>query len=300
MTGQFLKNSAEPGWVGKTEGDGDFSHALGAGAEKVLGLRDSAAVMIVLIGQAHHLLEYSREVGRGHSGFPGNVVEVYIGSVVVVDKTNGLLDLMVLAGGNGGRRPSRRGRRTGLGKDVLSALLIRLTKGEIEVDLCGQLGYAEGFLQIIAGAAPKCLDRHLLVAVCRDNDNENGWRDVLDLFHDIDAGYVGQPVFDDREIDVATPLHPLDRNPAGLDRDDSVGVGKALDVPSIVVNDQYLGRYGISHGGWTRVVCTFPAVFRALVSRWLGSHCDNSPNPSAQTPARNGLGDMFGGTRATR
>jgi hypothetical protein len=56
MADQLYEDSAEAGWVGKTDGDGDFSHAPGAGAEKVLGLRDSADVKIVVIGQAHHML----------------------------------------------------------------------------------------------------------------------------------------------------------------------------------------------------------------------------------------------------
>ena len=101
MAGEFLENSAEAGWIGKTEGDGDFGYVLGAGAEKVLGLRDSSAAEVILIGQAHHLLEYSGKVGGGHSGLPGNGVVADIGSVVVIDKTNGLLDLMVLAEGDG-------------------------------------------------------------------------------------------------------------------------------------------------------------------------------------------------------
>ena len=82
MAGEFFEDSAEAGCVGKTEGGGDFDYALGAGAEKVLGFRDSAAVKIVLIGQTYHLLEYSREVGWGHAGLPGNGVEADIGSVV--------------------------------------------------------------------------------------------------------------------------------------------------------------------------------------------------------------------------
>ena len=172
----FLKILPKPVWVGKTEGDGDLGYALGAGAEKVLGLRDSSAIEIILIGQAHHLLEYSGKVGRGHSGLPGGGGEADIGSVVVVDKTNGLLDLMVPAEGDGGRRRSRLRRRIGPGKDVLSARWI---------------GYAEGLLEVIAGAAPECLDRHLLVAVCRDDENENRGLNVLDLFHDVDAGHVG-------------------------------------------------------------------------------------------------------------
>jgi hypothetical protein len=49
MAGQLYEYSTEAGWVGKNVEDGDFSHALGAGAEKVLGLRDSAVVKIVLI-----------------------------------------------------------------------------------------------------------------------------------------------------------------------------------------------------------------------------------------------------------
>jgi hypothetical protein len=111
MAGQIYDNSAKVSWVGKNEEDGDFSHASGASAEKVLGLRDSAAVKIVLIGQAHHLLEYSRKVGWGHDGLPGNGVETDIGPVVVVDKTNGLQDLMVQAEGYGGRLRPRQRRR---------------------------------------------------------------------------------------------------------------------------------------------------------------------------------------------
>ena len=283
----FLKILPKPVWVGKTEGNGDLGYALGAGAEKVLGLRDSSAIEIILIGQAHHLLECSGKVGGGHSGLPGDGVEADIGSVVIVDKTNGLLDLMVLAGGDGGRRHSRLRRRLGPGKDVLSALFIRVPEGEIEVDLRGKLGYAEGLLKVIAGAAPECLDRHLLVAVCRDDDNENGGLNVLDLFHDVDAGHVGQPVFNDREIDVAAPFHPLDRNPAGLGRDDSIGVGKTLDIPveeiGIVVNDQYLRRYGLSHGGRTRMISTLPAMLRVTVSRWSVDHCGHSAHPKVSS-----------------
>ncbi len=178
MAGDLFENSAEAGWIGKTEGSGDFGHALGAGAEKVLGLRDSAAVKIVLIGQAHHLLKYSGKVGEGHSGLPCGGGEADIGSVVVVDKANCLLDLMVLAEGDGGRLRPRQLRRIGPGKDVLSARC---------------LGYAEWILKVIAGAVPECLDRHLLIAACRDDDNENGGLNVLDLFHDIDAGHIGQP-----------------------------------------------------------------------------------------------------------
>ena len=202
---------------------------------------------------------------------------------------------MILAEGDGGMRHSRLGRRLGPGKDVLSALFIRVPEGEIEVDLRGKLGYAEGLLEVIAGAAPECLDRHLLVAVCRGDENENGGLDVLDLFHDVDAGHVGQPVFNDCEIDVAAPFHPLDRNPAGLGRDDSIGVGKTLDIPleesGIVVNDQYLTRYGVSHGGRTRVASTLPAMLRVMVSRWLVDHCGHAAHPSVQTPVQNGLGD---------
>ena len=47
---------------------------------------------------------------------------------------------MILAEGDGGRWPSRLGRRLGPGKDVLSALFIRVPEGEIEVDLRGKLG----------------------------------------------------------------------------------------------------------------------------------------------------------------
>jgi len=150
MAGQLLENSAEAGWVGKTEGGGNFGYALGTGAEKVLGLRDSSAIEIILIGQAHHLLEYSGKVGGGHSGLPGGGGEADIGSVVVVDKTNGLLDFMVLADGDDGRWRSRLGRRIGPRKDVLAARW---------------LGYAEWLLKVIAGLALECLDRHLLVAV---------------------------------------------------------------------------------------------------------------------------------------
>ncbi len=276
MAGQLFEISAETGRIGKAEGDGDFSHALGAGTEKILGLRDSSVIEIILIGQAHHLFEYSRKVGRRHAGLSGSVVETDIGSVVIVDKTNGLLDLMVLAGGDSGRRLSRLGRRIGSGKDVLSAPLIRLSEGEIEVDLRGKLGYTEGLLEVIAGAAPECLDRHFLVAVRRDDDNENGGRSVLDFFQDVDAGHVGQTVFDDREVNVFASLYPLDRNPAGLGRDDSIGVGKALDilVEEIgIVNEQYLSRYGFVLGWRTRVVSTLPAMLHIMVSRWLVDHC---------------------------
>ena len=62
LAGELLKNSAEAGRIGKTEGDGDFGNVSGAGSEKILGFRDSAAVEILLIGQAHHLLKYSRKV----------------------------------------------------------------------------------------------------------------------------------------------------------------------------------------------------------------------------------------------
>jgi hypothetical protein len=66
---------------------------------------------MVLIGQAHHLLEYSREVGWGHAGSPDNDVEADICSVVVVDKKNGPQDLMVLAESDGGRLRPRQRRR---------------------------------------------------------------------------------------------------------------------------------------------------------------------------------------------
>jgi len=178
---------------------------------------------------------------------------------------------MILAEGDGGRRPFRLGRRVGPGKDVLSALIIHVPEGEIEVDLRGKLGYAEGLLEVIAGAAPKCLDRHIFVAVCRSDENENRRLNVLDLSHDVDAGHVGQPILNDCEIDVVPPFHPLDRSPTGLGRHDSIIVGKTLDilidVSGIVINDQYLRRYGVSRIRRTRVVSTLPAVFRVMVSR---------------------------------
>lgn len=67
LAGQLLKKSAEPGWVGKTEGEGDFGYVLGAGAEKVPGFRDSSTEKVILIGHAHHFLENSRKVGPGKS-----------------------------------------------------------------------------------------------------------------------------------------------------------------------------------------------------------------------------------------
>jgi hypothetical protein len=82
-----LLDSTEAGWIGRNEEDGDLSHAPGAGAVKVLGPRDSAAVKIVLIRQAHHLHDYSRKVCRRHAGIAGNGVDEDVGSVDVVDKT---------------------------------------------------------------------------------------------------------------------------------------------------------------------------------------------------------------------
>jgi hypothetical protein len=90
-------------------------------AEKVLGLRNSSAVEIILIGQTHHLLECSVKVGGGQSDLPSNGVEADISSVVIVDKTNDLLDLMILTEGDGGRCRSRLSWLIGFGKDVLSA-----------------------------------------------------------------------------------------------------------------------------------------------------------------------------------
>ena len=132
------------------------------------------------------------------------------------------------------------------------------------------------------------------------SSTHNGGLNVLDLSHDVDAGHVGQPIFNDCEIDIVASFHPLDRSPAGLSRDDSIGVRKTLDIPieesGIVINDQYLRRYGVSHGGRTRVVSTLPAVFRVMVSRWFVDHCCHTARLSVQTPALNGLEDMFGGT----
>jgi hypothetical protein len=288
LAGQLLENSAETGLIGKTEEDGYFGHALGAGAEKVLGLRDPAAVEIIVIGQAHHLLKYSGKVCGRHSGLPGNGVEANIGPVVVVDKTNCLLDLIVLTGGDSGIWHFRLGGLIGPGKDVLSALFIRVPEGEIEVDLRGKLGHAEGLLEIIAGAVSESLDRHLLVAVSRYEENENGGFNVFYLFHSVDAGHVGQLIIHDNEIDVASPFHHLDRDPAALGRDNSIGVGKTLDITleesGIVVNDQYPRRFSVSHGGWTRFVSALPAIFHVMVTRWFIDHGSYSAHPSVQTP----------------
>ena len=75
-----------------------------------------------------------------------------------------------------------------------------MPEGEIEVDLRGKLGYAEGLLEVIAGAVPECLDRHLLVAVRRGDENEDGGLDVLDLFQDVDAGHVRQMQVEQRDV----------------------------------------------------------------------------------------------------
>jgi hypothetical protein len=162
LAGQLLEDAAETGCISKTDGDGDFGYAPGAAAEKIPGLLNSAAVKILLIGQAHHFLEYSRKVGRGHAGLPGNGVEADISPVVIVDITNGLLDLMILDEGDGGRRHSWLDRRLGRRKNVCSA----------------------GLLQVIASAVTNCLDDRLLVAMCFDDENENGWLNVLDFLHD--------------------------------------------------------------------------------------------------------------------
>ena len=68
MAGQLFENSAEAGWVGKTEGGGDFGYALGTGAEKVLGLRDSSAVEIILLSDSRFEL---------HSGSLFGTIENY-------------------------------------------------------------------------------------------------------------------------------------------------------------------------------------------------------------------------------
>jgi hypothetical protein len=144
IAGNFLEYSPGPCRIGKSEGGGDFGYAPGAGAEKVLGLRDSSAVEIILIGQAHRLPEYSGKVRGRQSDLTDNGVEADIGSVVIVDKTNGLLDLMIMTEGDGGRWRSRLSRLIGLGKDVLSARWI---------------GSAEWLLKIITGVASECIDR---------------------------------------------------------------------------------------------------------------------------------------------
>jgi len=68
-------------------------------------------------------------------------------------------------------------------------------ESKIGVDLRGEFGYAERLLEVIVCAVSECLDGHLLVSACRDDENENGRLNVLDLLHDVDAGYVGQPGF---------------------------------------------------------------------------------------------------------
>jgi hypothetical protein len=60
MAGELPENFSEAGRAGKTDVDGDLGYERGAGAEKVLGLRDAAAFER-LLGQARHLLECPRE-----------------------------------------------------------------------------------------------------------------------------------------------------------------------------------------------------------------------------------------------
>lgn len=159
---------------------------------------------------------------------------------------------MVLAQADGGRRRSRFRRRIGRKEDVFSAMLVLVPEGKIEVDLRGKLGYAERLPKIIAGAASECFNRYILVSICRDDDNGNRRRNILDFSHGLDAGHIGQPVFNDRKINLAVSLHPFDRYPAALCCDDLIGAGKVLDISveksSVVINDQYMRISSVFHG----------------------------------------------------
>ena len=104
MAGQLLEYSAEAGWVGKAQIHGDFGYAPGTGVQKIFGLCDPLTVYILLIGHAHHFPEYSREMGRGHAGETGSGVSADICPVVIVNKTNGLLYLVILTMVDGGRQ----------------------------------------------------------------------------------------------------------------------------------------------------------------------------------------------------
>jgi hypothetical protein len=81
-----------------------------------------------------------------------------------------------------------------------------------------------------------------------------------------------------------------------------IGVGKTLDITleesGIVVNDQYLRRYSVSHGGWTCFISALPAMLCVMISRWFVDHCGYSAHPFIQSPILNGLGDIFGGSRS--
>lgn len=207
-------------------------------------------------------LKIREKWGRGNPCLSGSVVETKIGSEVGVNKTNGLLDLVVLAQADGGRRRSRFRRRTGRKEDVFSAMLVLVPEGKIEVDLRGKLGYAERLPKIIAGAASECFNRYILVSICRDDDNGNRRRNILDFSHGLDAGHIGQPVFNDRKINLAVSLHPFDRYPAALCCDDLIGAGKVLDISveksSVVINDQYMRISSVFHGRQSAI--SFPPL----------------------------------------
>lgn len=125
MAGQLLENSAKAGSIGKTQIYGDFGYAPGTGAQKIFGLCDPLTVYILLIGHAHHFPEYSREMGRGHAGETGSGVSADICPVVIVNETNGLLYLVILSIGDGGRQQSWLALWLGSEKAVLYAGLLQ-------------------------------------------------------------------------------------------------------------------------------------------------------------------------------
>lgn len=49
IAGNFFEYSPGPCRIGKSKGSGDLGHALGSGAEKILGFCDSSAMEIALI-----------------------------------------------------------------------------------------------------------------------------------------------------------------------------------------------------------------------------------------------------------
>jgi len=140
MAGQLLENSAEAGSICKTQIFADFGYASGTDAEKILGLRDPLTVYILLIGHAHHFPEYSRKMGRGHTGETGSGVSTDICPVVIINETNGHLYLVILTMGDGGRQQYWLALCLGSRKDVLYAGLLE------EIAVAAAYGPATHFL----------------------------------------------------------------------------------------------------------------------------------------------------------
>jgi hypothetical protein len=145
MAGQFLKNPAKTGRIGKTKKDCDLGNAPGARAEEFHGRCDSLAIHILLIRHAHYFPEHSRKMGRRHAGLSGNGAAADVGVVVIVDIQNGPLDFMVRDMGDGGRRSFR--------------------------------------IKVGGRAAPEYSGNRIQVAVFRDKEIEYGRLTFLDFFH---------------------------------------------------------------------------------------------------------------------